>query len=207
MVRYKARVPGWLLPTFALCHVDWKPPQRPPTMRRLAVATVVSIAGALAADAVLVSIGTKVFPGTTGYTHFRFADYARLTVIGVVIACAAWPVVARITSTPRWLFFRMAIVVTVVLWAPDVYLLAKHQPADAVAVLMLMHLAIAVVTYSALVHLSPVRQGTRAAFGERDHPPAATVVGGVIEEAPAARALAKEDAGTEECDEEETVRS
>jgi hypothetical protein len=39
--------------------------------------------------------------------HFRFADHPKLTVVGVVIACAAWPIVTRMSSAPRWLFFRL----------------------------------------------------------------------------------------------------
>jgi CDP-diglyceride synthetase len=93
--------------------------------------------------------------------HFQFSDYARLTIIGVIIACVAWPIVTRISSAPRWLFFRLAIVVTVVLLLPDVYLLEQGQPAKAVAVLMCMHLAIALVTYNALVRLAPIRRRPR----------------------------------------------
>ena len=52
-------------------------------------ASVISVAGSLAADAVLVAIGAAVFPSTRGYVHFRFSDYAKLTVIGGVIACLA----------------------------------------------------------------------------------------------------------------------
>jgi membrane protein implicated in regulation of membrane protease activity len=65
--------------------------------------------------------------------------------------------VTRITSTPRWLFFRLAILVTLFLWLPDLYILYSGQPATAVAVLMLMHLAIALITYTVLVLLAPVR--------------------------------------------------
>ena len=63
-----------------------------------------------------------------------------------------------ITSAPRWLFFRLAILVTVVLFLPDVYLLYKGQPGDAVAVLIVMHVAIALVAYNVLVHGAPVRE-------------------------------------------------
>ena len=58
---------------------------------------------------------------------------------------------------PRWMFLRMAVLVTIVLWLPDLYILAKGQPARAVAFLMVMHLAIAVVTYNLLVRLAPCR--------------------------------------------------
>jgi hypothetical protein len=65
--------------------------------------------------------------------------------------------VTRISSAPRWLFFRLAIVVTLVLFLPDFYILKQGQPAKAVVVLLCMHIAIAVVTYNALVRLAPVR--------------------------------------------------
>jgi hypothetical protein len=125
------------------------------------LATVVAVAGSLLADAALVAIGQAVFPSTKGYVHFQFPDYAKLTVVGVVVACLAWPVVARISSAPRWLFLRLAVLVTVVLLLPDVWLLLKGEPGLAVLVLMVMHLAIAVVTYNSLVHLTPVRRRRR----------------------------------------------
>jgi hypothetical protein len=138
-----------------LVRVDF--PQEPgqPRRLRLAIAAAASIVGSLAADVLLVAIGTTLFPGTKGYVHFRLSDYGKLTVIGVVVACIAWPIVTWISSSPRWLFFRLAILVTLFLWLPDLYILYKGQPAKAVAVLMVMHLAIAVVTYNSLVHVAP----------------------------------------------------
>jgi len=44
-----------------------------------------------------------------------------------------------------------------VLWAPDLYILDLGQPVRAVAVLILMHLAIALVTYNSLVHIARVK--------------------------------------------------
>jgi hypothetical protein len=136
--------------------VDFAPAHRQPQWWRLAVATILSIALSLAVDAALVAIGTHLYPATKGYSHFKFSDYSKLTIVGVIIACAAWPVVTRISSAPRWLFFRLAILVTLVLWLPDLWIWHKGQPAHAVAVLMVMHLAIALVTYNLLVHLAPV---------------------------------------------------
>jgi hypothetical protein len=137
-----------------LFRVDFAPACRQPSAGSVLVATVASVAGSLAADALLVVIGQAVFPSTRGYAHFQFSDYSKLTVIGVMIACLAWPVVTRVSSAPRWLFLRMAVAVTLILWVPDVYILAQGQPPRAVAVLFLMHLAIAVVTYSSLVRLA-----------------------------------------------------
>src|SRR5277367_441382 len=148
----------------AWARIDLSPAHRPPAWWRVALATVLSLAGSLAADALLVFIGSRLFPSTKGYVHFQFHDYARLTVIGVLIACAAWPVVVRVSSAPRWLFFRLAIAVTLVLLLPDLYILHQGQPARAVLVLMTMHLAIALVTYNLLVHLAPVRATRRGAY-------------------------------------------
>jgi len=142
--------------------VDFAPAHRQPSAARVVAASVISVAGSLAADAALVAIGTAIFPSTRGYVHFRFSDYAKLTIVGVVIACLAWPIVTRISSAPRWLFLRMAVLVTLVLWLPDLYILANGEPPRAVAVLMVMHLAIALVTDNCLVRIARV-EATRAA--------------------------------------------
>jgi hypothetical protein len=151
----------------SLVRLDFSPQHRQPPAGRVLLATVAAIAGSLAADAILVVIGEALFPGTRGYVHFRFSDYGKLTVIGVIIASVAWPVVTRVTSQPRWLFVRLAVLVTLFLWLPDLYILYRGQPADAVAVLMVMHLAIALVTYNLLVHVAPVRAVSRP--GHRRH--------------------------------------
>lgn len=147
--------------------MDFAPARRPPSVIGVVVATIVSVVGSLAADALLVVIGQAVFPATKGYVHFQFSDYAKLTVIGVLIACLAWPVVTRISSEPRWLFLRMAIAVTLVLWLPDVYILVKGQPPRAVAVLFVMHLAIALVTYNCLVRIAKTRPLAPVSVGKQ----------------------------------------
>jgi hypothetical protein len=136
-------------------RVDFAPRHTQPSWLRWVVATIVAIVGSLAVDAILVAIGKGVFPSTKNYAHFHVSDYAKLTIVGVYAACVAWPVVTRISSSPRWLFSRLAVLVTLVLLVPDVWLLHLHQPVRAVAVLMVMHLAIAVVSYFALVTVAP----------------------------------------------------
>jgi hypothetical protein len=69
----------------------------------------------------------------------------------------AEPVVTRGGCAPRWLFFGLAILVTVVVWLLDLYILDLGQPGRAVAVLMVMHLAVALVTYNVLVHIAKVK--------------------------------------------------
>jgi Family of unknown function (DUF6069) len=139
-----------------LARIDLSPRHEQPQWLRFALASVLSVVGSLLVDMALVAIGKAVFPSTKHFGHFEFHDYARLTVIGVVIACAAWPVVTRITNSPRWMFFRMAVLVTLVLWLPDIYILWQGESPKGVAVLMVMHLAIALVTYNCLVHVAKV---------------------------------------------------
>jgi hypothetical protein len=129
----------------------------PPKSERVLLALLLALAGSLAIDALLVALGTAAFPATKGYGHFHFLDYGLLTAVGVVMACAAWVVVARLSSDPRRVLFRLAVAVTIVLWLPDIWLLIEHQPATAVAVLMCMHLGIALVTYNLLIHVAPAR--------------------------------------------------
>jgi hypothetical protein len=69
----------------------------------------------------------------------------------------------RISSAPRWLFFRLAVLVTLLLWLPDLYLLDLGQPGRAVAVLMV----IALVTYYSLVCIAKVRPAARRASHAR----------------------------------------
>lgn len=150
-------------------HLDFAPNHRQPAGQLVVLATVVSIAGSLLADALIVVIAQALIPSIKGYSHFHFGSYAKLTLTGVIIACAAWPITTRITSVPRWMFFRMAVLVTLALWLPDVYIMMKGQPFKAVAFLLLMHLAIALITYNALVRLAPVRVA-RYTSHRRTHP-------------------------------------
>jgi hypothetical protein len=130
-----------------------------PAVGALVVATVVSLVGSVVADWLLAKLAVAVFPSTKGYSHFAFHDYAALTVVGVIVACISWPIVVRWCSQPRRLFAQLAVLVSLVLLLPDVAILVQGQPAKAVLFLALMHVAIAVVTYNALVRVSPVRPG------------------------------------------------
>ena len=140
-----------------VARVTLSPRYRAPRPAAVAIGTVLSVGLCLLADALLAKAGTMLFPSTRGYAHFQFADYAKLTVIGVVIACLAWPVVVRLTSDPRWVYARLAVLVTVVLLLPDLYIWLQGQPGRAVLVLAAMHLAIALITYHVLVRVAPAR--------------------------------------------------
>lgn len=149
----------------SVTRFDPSPRHRGPHPAAVAAATTVAVGLCLAADALLVVLGTAIFPSTRGYVHFQFGDYAKLTVIGVIIACLAWPVVARLTSAPRWVFLRLAVLVTAVLLLPDLYIWVQGQPGQAVLVLVVMHIAIGLITYHAVVRIAPLRPPTETAAG------------------------------------------
>lgn len=140
-------------------RVDLAPAHRQPSTALVGIAAALSGAVSLVLDEVAVHVATSNFPTTRQFSHFRFPDYASLTIVGVLVGAAAWPVVTRVTSVPRWLFFRLAVVVTALLWLPDGWLLWRGETSKGVAVLMLLHLVIALVTYNLVVHLAPVRPG------------------------------------------------
>ena len=149
--------PAVLDRALTLARVELAPPHRAPHPAAAAAGTALSVGLSLLADALLARAGTLVFPGTRGYVHFQFADYAKLTVIGVIIAALAWPVVVRLTADPRWVYARLAVLVTAVLLLPDLYIWLTGQPGRAVLVLVAMHLAIALITYQVMVRVAPPR--------------------------------------------------
>jgi hypothetical protein len=150
-----------LEPLFEGLHIDFVPADPQPSWVRWIFASVVAVVGSLAADAALVAVGKAVFPGTDHFAHFAVGDYAKLTVIGVLIACVGWPVVTRVSSRPRWVFVRAAVAVTALLLVPDLYIWLRGQSGQGVLVLVAMHLAIAVVTYNALVRIAPAGEAHR----------------------------------------------
>jgi len=129
-----------------------------PSPLRWVVATIIAVGLSLLACFGLAALGVAIFPSTVGYGHFQFADYSRLTIVGVLAACIAWPVVTLVTTRGRWLFFWLALVVTIVSLAPDAWILHLGQPANAVAILIAMHFALAFITYPALILIAPQRQ-------------------------------------------------
>lgn len=132
-----------------------------PRAGRFVVATLVAVVGSVAACAVLAWIGMLVFPETRGYEHFQFADYTKLTVIGVVIACLGWLAAAAVSSQARRLYLWAAVIVTVLSFAPDWWILIHGQSPAGVFMLAVMHVAVAVVTYLAVVWIAPQRDRAR----------------------------------------------
>ncbi|MGA7206199.1 MAG: DUF6069 family protein [Specibacter sp.] len=162
--------PSAIQRTTAYFTVDFPRGRRQPAAGPFITAAVVSIIGSLAACAAIVAIGTAVFPATVGYEHFRFLDYAKLTVPGVVAASLAWPVVTFFSSRARRLFAWLAVAVTLGGLAPDAWILVRGDAPAAVLILVVMHLALAAVTYPALVYIAPQRCAAEASKDEATSP-------------------------------------
>lgn len=141
-----------------LVRFEARPRQDQPNAAALIFATVVAVAGSLIADWLLAKLAVAVFPSTKGYQHFQFSDYSKLTIIGILGAAVGWPIVTRFCSTPRWLYLRLAVLVSAVLLLPDLWIWLQGQPGQAVLFLAFMHIAVAVVSYNAIVRIAPARR-------------------------------------------------
>jgi hypothetical protein len=134
----------------------------PPALRRVAAAGLAAAAVSLAADLVLVAVGRAAFTVPASFGKFAFGTYALLTVLGAAGATGAWAMVTRLSPRPNWLLTRLAALVTALFLVPDFLLLGTPgNPAGPVVILMLMHLAIAAITYVALLTIAPARGGAR----------------------------------------------
>ena len=134
------------------------PDATPPAHRRVLAAGLAAAAASLAADVVLARIGQAAFTVPASFGKFSFGTYALLTVLGIAGATATWAAVTRLNSRPKWLLTRLAALVTALFLIPDFLLLGTlGNPTGPVVVLMLMHLAIAVITYTALTKIAPLR--------------------------------------------------
>ncbi len=138
----------------------------PPSGLRVGLITAVAAIGSVFVNAVIVWIAKVANPSLQNYSHFRLWDYGTLSVVGVAGAGVAWYIASRYLATPRVVFFRVAIAVTLVLWAPDVWILVKHEPTRAVLFLALMHLTVALITYNLLVFAAPVAMRGAATTAE-----------------------------------------
>jgi hypothetical protein len=127
---------------------------------RLARAGFSAAALSLAADVELAAVGRAVFTVPASFGKLGFGSYALITVSGVAGATVAWGVLTRLSSRPRWLLTRLTALVTAIFLIPDFLLLGTPgHPAGPVIMLMLMHLASAIITYAALVTIAPARRG------------------------------------------------
>src|SRR5712691_9245236 len=98
--------------------------------------------------------------GTGPALHPASPAHRRVVAAGLAGAAVTWAAVTRLSSRPEWLFTRLAALATAVFLIPDFLLVGTPgNPTGPVVVLMLMHLASAVITYTTLIKVAPVRGG------------------------------------------------
>jgi hypothetical protein len=148
--------PAWLERVRRGARLDLRP-GAPPSNLRWTLATVVSVALSLCANAVSVHVAKTELPSLRHFSQFRVDDYGTLTVVGALAGAAGWAALVRLSSAARWLFLRLAVAVTLVLWLPDVWILVQGATAKGVATLVGMHLLVVLVTYNVLVRVAPAR--------------------------------------------------
>jgi hypothetical protein len=130
-----------------------------PAGRRIAIAGLTAAASSLAADLALATVGRAAFAVPSSFGKFAFDTYAPLIVIGTAAATFTWALVTRLARQPKWLLTRLVALVTAVLLIPDFLLFGTPgNPAGPVVVLMLMHLAFAAITYTALIETASARR-------------------------------------------------
>jgi hypothetical protein len=123
--------------------VDFRPSTRQPSIILTVLGIAAGVLLSLLVNMLIVHLAVGFWPALADYEHFRLPDYGRLTVLGSLIACAGWPVLTRISSAPVRVYLLIAALGTLVLWLPDLYILfVLHEPAHAVATLMVMHVAV-----------------------------------------------------------------
>lgn len=138
------------------------PDAAPPAHRRVAAAGLAAAAISLAAGAVLAAIGQAAFAVPASYGKFAFTTYAARTALIAAGATATWWGVTRLSSRPKWLMTRLAVLATALFLTPDFLLLGiPGNPTGPVVIVMLMHLALAVITYAALIKVAPLRGAPR----------------------------------------------
>jgi hypothetical protein len=139
-------------------RLDLRPLHPPPSLGRIALAGVLSAVASVVACVILSEAGKALLSPPASFDKFTPPGYIVLTVLGVAAATVGWAILVRMTSQPRWCLTVAAVLVTIVLLLPDVAILPQDPTSD-VVVLMIEHVAIAIITTWLLLRVSP--PGTR----------------------------------------------
>ena len=143
--------PAWL-------GIDLPAGRAQPAWWRWLVAALIAGVLSVAACGILAAAGTAADPAAAGYEHFRFPDYAKLTIAGVIAAVIVWPIITLLSSRAGRLYVGISALALVASFAPDLWILHGGQPPIAVAFLGLMHVAVAAITVAAILVVAPQRR-------------------------------------------------
>ena len=116
---------------------------------RIALATAIAVVLAVPLDLAIEAIARQAFAVSPEFEPFQ-GTVAPYTAGAVILAGATFAVVRRFSRNAGRTYVRLALLVLVLSWIPDVALLAIHDPGatvPAVASLMLMHAVTALICH------------------------------------------------------------
>ena len=144
-----------------------------PTRIALPIALVASVVASLVVELIIAAIAHAA----GAYSDFHPLTLSGLigpTVVGLVVAVVVWELVRRRAGDPVAVMRRLAPIVVVLSWVPDVLLGATHREATSqlphttwgeVAALMVMHLFVAAIGIGLFSQLLPLRRRPGAPSG------------------------------------------
>ena len=123
---------------------------------RIVLATAIALVIAVPVDLAIEAFARQAFAVSPDFEPFQ-GTVAPYTAGGVILAGATFAVVRRFFRDATGVYVRLAIVVLVLSWIPDVALLFINEPGatvPAVASLMVMHASAAAIVVSSLVKIA-----------------------------------------------------
>ncbi|MEK6227581.1 MAG: DUF6069 family protein [Chloroflexota bacterium] len=123
---------------------------------RIVVATAIALIVAIPLDLAIEAFARQGFAVSPEFEPFR-GTVAPYTAGGVVLAGAAFAVLQRFVRDAAPVYVRIAIVVLVLSWIPDVALLFINEPGAtlaAVGSLMVVHAVAAAIAVTSLVRIA-----------------------------------------------------
>ena len=129
---------------------------------RIVLATAIALVIAVPVDLAIEAFARQAFAVSPEFEPFQ-GTVAPYTAGGVVLAGVSFAVLQRFVRDVTRVYVRLAIVVLVLSWIPDLALLFINEPGatlPAVASLMVMHAVAAAIVVTLLVRIAGPRQAT-----------------------------------------------
>ena len=126
---------------------------------RAALATAVALIIAIPVDLAIEAFVRQAFSVSSDFPPFQ-GSVGPYTAGGIVLAGVVYVVLPRVVHDADRVYVRIAIVVLVLSWIPDVALLFINEPGasvPAVASLMVMHAVAAAIVVTSLVRIAGAR--------------------------------------------------
>ena len=130
-------------------------PRQSTTATRTALGLLVAAVVAVLGNALIALLVSTLAPGGVE-KGLRFAEYATMTVVGVLIGTAGWTLVRRFAPRPRAVLRVLVPVVVVLSFGADLALLAGGTSVANVVGLMLMHVVVAAALGPVLARVLPL---------------------------------------------------